>query len=353
MKKQVFILIIGVVFCGLSCNKDVPETMAKPFIIKGIDGSFIPDLRNKNIEFKNTSNQVTDIVELLQTNGVNTIRLRLWHTPASSSSSLSEVAAFAEELKQKGFKIWLCIHYSDTWADPGNQHKPKAWEKVSGNDLADSLYNYTYRVVNKIEPDFVQIGNEINSGFMWPDGSNKNAFFHDLIKTGLRAAKQAHPQAERMIHIAGSEGAENFFNQLNTSDYEIIGISYYPWWHGNDLALLEERLNDLSSKFNKKIVIAETSYPFTLNWQDTEHNVVGLENQLHPDYEATKEGQKAFLQTIYTISTRINQGYGFCYWGGEWVAYRGSVFTEGSSWENLALFDFNRKKLPALAVFNQ
>lgn len=336
----------------LGCNENTEPIVAPVFTIKGMDGSFIPELREQNIAFYNIEKQEEDIVSILKKSGVNTVRLRLWYSPASNSSSLKEVKNFATELHQKGLKVWLCIHYSDTWADPGNQQKPKAWENISGNTLVDSVFNYTFRVVQQIEPEIVQIGNEINGGFLWPDGKANLQLFNSLIKSGLQASKLANPSTERMIHIAGSDKAYTFFSELGTSDYELIGISHYPWWHGNDLEALRKNADYLGNTFNKKVVIAETAYPFTLNYNDDQHNVVGLANQLHPDFEASHNGQLTYLQAIAQLSTENITGYGFCYWGGEWVAYKGSVFTDGSSWENMALFDFNHKALPSLAAFN-
>jgi arabinogalactan endo-1,4-beta-galactosidase len=111
-------------------------------------------------------------------------------------------------------------------------------------------------------------------------------------------------------------------------------------------------MTTLGQTYNKKVLVAETSYPFTLGWNDWTNNVIGLTNQLHPNYPATPEGQRDFLQKIKTTVQNTPNGLGFCYWGTEWIAFRGNQATNGSSWENQALWDFNRKLVPAATVFN-
>jgi len=138
-------------------------------------------------------------------------------------------------------------------------------------------------------------------------------------------------------------------------DYDIIGISYYPIWHGKSLTELELQLNNLSQTFEKEIVIAETAYPFTLGWNDWTANIVGSENQIiTPDFPASPTGQHDFILQINKLSTHnLERGIGFCYWGGELVSWYGNQATNGSAWENQALFDFNNKALPVLDAFER
>ena len=155
-----------------------------------------------------------------------------------------------------------------------------------------------------------------------------------------------------MIHFAGIEGASWFFSKTAAIDYDYIGLSYYPIWHGTDINLLQQTMTTLGQTYNKKVLVAETSYPFTLGWNDWTNNIIGLTNQLHPNYPATPEGQRDFLQKIKTTVQNTPSGLGFCYWGTEWIAFRGNQATNGSSWENQALWDFNGKLVPAATVFN-
>ncbi len=134
-------------------------------------------------------------------------------------------------------------------------------------------------------------------------------------------------------------------------DYDIIGLSYYPWWHGKSLDTLQLTLNQLATKYDKEVVIAETAYPFTLSWNDWTNNFIGNANQLIPGYPATEAGQKAFLWKLRTIVQSNPAGKGFCYWEPEWISIKGPQSTVGSPWENLALFDFQNKVLPAMSVY--
>jgi arabinogalactan endo-1,4-beta-galactosidase len=140
---------------------------------------------------------------------------------------------------------------------------------------------------------------------------------------------------------------------VNPLDYDIIGVSYYPIWHGKSLNDLRFRLTELSNNFGKEILIAETAYPFTLSWNDWTNNIVGLEEQLIlPDYPATPSGQQNFVRDLKNLVLEIDNGIGFCYWGAELIAWDGENSENGSVWENQALFDFDNTELPVLQEFN-
>jgi arabinogalactan endo-1,4-beta-galactosidase len=157
-----------------------------------------------------------------------------------------------------------------------------------------------------------------------------------------------------MIHYAGiGNGASWFFNKMSALDYDYIGLSYYPIWHGKSLSDVTSTINSLSQTHDKKVLIAETAYPFTLGWNDWTNNIVGLDNQLIPTYSATADGQKKYLLAIKSLLKQTTNGIGFCYWGSEWVAFRGTESTNGSSWENQALWDFNNNALPVMDAFSQ
>ena len=143
-----------------------------------------------------------------------------------------------------------------------------------------------------------------------------------------------------------------FFNKVANVDYDYIGLSYYPIWHGKSLSDLQNTMNTLGQLYNKKVVIAETSYPFTFGYNDFTNNIIGLQNQIIDAYPATNDGQKQFLSAIKSTVKQSTNGIGFCYWGAEWVAFRGPTSTNGSSWENQSLWDFNNNSLPVMDVFN-
>lgn len=342
-----------------SCSKD-DETISniEPLesnFISAVDISSFPEIAETNPVFYDFDGNATDFLDILKENGVNTIRLRLWVNPATSHSTLGEVKLFSETLKTKGFKTWITVHYSDTWADPGNQTTPAAWRSLTFAELNTTVYNYTELVVTELNPDYIQIGNEINSGILHPNGNistNINQF-KTLMTSAINAVRTHSSRTQIMLHFAGIENSDWFFNQVSNLDYDIIGLSYYPIWHGKSLSNLSNTMNTLSTAYNKHIVIAETAYPFTLSYNDFTNNIVGLENQLIlPQFTATPDGQKQFIRQIKNLSLNVNKGIGFCYWGAELVAWNGTESTEGSPWENQALFNFNNEALPVLQEFN-
>ncbi|MBL7852109.1 MAG: glycosyl hydrolase 53 family protein [Cyclobacteriaceae bacterium] len=323
--------------------------------MRGADLSFLAEVETEGTLFYTLSDIPRDALTILKDHGCNTVRLRLWHAPANSHSSLDEVAVMATRVRAAGLKVFLSIHYSDTWADPGHQATPLAWQGLSLTDLKDSVYRYTKKVMSVVQPDYVQIGNEINGGMLWELGRiSQAANFFSLVKEGCRAVREAKPSAKILLHFAGTSGADWFFDQVraNTVDYDLIGLSYYPMWHGFSLTDLKASVDALIAENNKPLLIAETAYPFSLGYADYTNNLLGLSSQLIPAYPATPEGQKNFLVAIKSMLKQNAKGAGFCYWGAEWVAFRGPTATNGSAAENMALFSFTNKELPAMEAFS-
>ena len=326
-----------------------------PFFYKGADISYYPRIKTKSLTFYNRNGAIRNFLQILKENGVNTIRLRLWHNPVDEHASFAEVAHFSKELKRLDFKVWLTVHYSDSWADPGKQKIPEAWENLPFSVMKDSLYNYTSKIMAKIEPDIIQIGNEIDPGMLLPVGNiqtNRQQFL-GFLKEGIAAVRNHNSETKIMIHKADARNASWFFDIVKLLDYDLIGVSYYPQWHGKSLSDLKSQLQTLDRRYAQDIVLAETSYPFTLNCNDNTNNVLGDNSQIiYPQFPATLEGQKAYLTEIRNIVASLNKGVGFGYWGAEWVAFEGPIANvNGSVWENQALFDFNLKATPALEVF--
>ena len=346
-----------ILFFLVSCKKEEVATGSangNGFFVSAVDISSYSEILLSNPTFYDLEQGRKDFLLILKENGVNTIRLKLWVNPSSSHSGFNEVEEFTQSLKDKGFKIWLTVHYSDTWADPGKQQIPEMWQGLNFSTLKDSVYNYTKKVVTQINPDYVQIGNEINSGFLHPYGNINTSYqnFIDLVKTGVLAVRQNSTDCKIILHFAGLQNSEWFFDQIKAIDYDIIGLSYYPIWHGKSLVDLKSIMQQLSTTHQKKIMIAETAYPFTLCWNDWTNNIVGQNNQLIlPEYPATPEGQRNFIKQIRSAVKGVSGGIGFCYWGGELIAWNGSQSVKGSTWENQALFDFSNKALPVLIEF--
>ncbi|MFT6147908.1 MAG: arabinogalactan endo-1,4-beta-galactosidase [Saprospiraceae bacterium] len=358
--KYIFFLFILALF--FACNNDnitptpEPEPTPEPLpfdYIRGVDISFLPEIETTSTSFYNEDGESKDALTILKEAGCNTIRIRLWHSPSSAHSSFSEVNTFAKRVHDANLKVWLTVHYSDIWADPGSQTIPTPWQGLNLDTMKDSLSNYTQRIVQEMNPDFIQIGNETNDGFLWNIGKPQNSYY-ELLKTACTAVRATSDSCKIMIHYAGTNGADYFFSNLQNEqiDYDLIGISYYPMWHGKNLDALSNNLKLLKDNYNHPVVIAETAYPFTLDWDDWTNNILGSDEHLIDEYPATPTGQTDFLRKIKEISIR-NDNFGFCYWGTEWISFRGNQANNGSTWENQALFDFNNKALPAMQVLGE
>ena len=338
---------------------------------KGFDASYVKRVEDKGGVYKTAKNQTQDIFVLLAANGVTHVRFRLWNNPADGYCNKADVLALAMRAKAAGLKIMIDFHYSDGWADPGQQTKPAAWNSLNFTQLNQAVYDYSYDVVNAMiqqgtPPDIIEVGNEITHGMLWPDGrvimgdstydtAAQWSNFAALVNSGINGVKATGSNAQIMIHIASGDNAEMrwFFDNLiaNGVSFDVIGLSYYHNWHGT-ISEMSANLSDMATRYGKPILIAETAYPFTLGWNDWTNNVIGLEEQLSPGYPATVAGQTAFLQAVVNMAKAIpnNQGAGVFYWGGEWIA-TSPEDTDGSAWENQALFDFNSKALSTFNVF--
>lgn len=363
MKNSLKTLVLGILLSSVSCSEnEMTQTtpMAKSTrpitvksLIKAADVSYLPLIESEGTIYK-YRNQAQDPLLTLQKAGCNTVRIRLWKNPADVHSGLDEVRALSIRAKQMGFKIWLTVHYSDTWADPGQQTKPAEWANLSFTDLKTAVAAYTATVLDEIHPDIYQVGNETNDGFLFPQGklSTSESQYLQLVQSAVTVIRNQAPATKIMLHYAGISGAEWYFNKVHNIDYDYIGLSYYPVWHGQNMALLQSTMNTLSQVHNKKVLIAETAYAFTLGWNDWTNNIVGLNNQLIPAYPATQAGQKNFLKAIRVMLENSQNGIGFSYWGGEWVAFRGTQSTNGSPFENQALWDFSLNAVQAMDVYN-
>ncbi|MCX6172635.1 MAG: glycosyl hydrolase 53 family protein [Flavobacterium sp.] len=348
MKQLFFILSFLIISCSSNDKIQVDET------IRGADISYLPLIESEGIIFKN-NNQPENVITTLKKTGCNYIRIRLWHTPSDVHSSLTEVKALAERVREAGMKVWITVHYSDTWADPGNQTKPIAWQNLNFNELKIAVSNYTANIVSEINPDIIQIGNETNDGFLWPTGRlsiNENQYIQ-LTNAATIAVRANSNSTKIMFHYAGFENSSTYFTKMNSIDYDYIGLSYYPIWHGKNLNDLKNSINQLGTTFNKKVIIAETAYPFSLGYNDFTNNILGQIDQIITAYPPTPIGQKNFLNDLKNTVKVSDHGIGFCYWGAEWIAFRGPTANNGSPWENQALWDFDNNALPALEFFKK
>ncbi|AWA29482.1 arabinogalactan endo-1,4-beta-galactosidase [Flavobacterium magnum] len=355
MKMKIIALLAFAATFAASCSGDDKKTIENPAVeefIRAADMSTLPEAENSGAVYK-SNGQPEDPLTTLKNAGCNTIRIRLWKDPGTSHSGMAEVKAFAARVKNAGMKVWLTVHYSDTWADPGNQTTPAAWQNLGFDDLKTAVSAYTATVIDEIQPDIFQIGNETNDGFLWPKGklTTNEAQYLQLAAAVSNTIRTKAPNTKIMLHFAGITGADWFFGKVSGIDYDYIGLSYYPVWHGKNLTALKNTIESLGATYGKKVIIAETAYPFTLQWSDWTNNIVGLEEQLIPGFPATPTGQSGFLSALKNTVQSTSKGFGFAYWGGEWVSFRGAEATNGSTFENQALWDFDHNALPVMAAF--
>jgi arabinogalactan endo-1,4-beta-galactosidase len=333
----------------------------------GADVSYVRRCEDKGAIWKNSAGAASDIFAVLNSYATDAIRLRVWVNPSEGYCNKADVLGLALRAKNAGINgLYLSFHYSDTWADPGNQKKPAAWKRYSVSQLEQAVHDHTKDVVSALmaqgtPPTMVSIGNEINCGMLWPDGNvcgsrgwTKWPTLAKFINAGRNGVRNAGSSAQIVLHI--SEGGDNnetgrwWFDNITSQgvQYDVIAISYYSYWHG-PLSELDFNIRDLRARYGKPVIVAETAYPFTLGWADWTDNVIGTESQLYPGYPATPEGQRSFFQAVVTTAKNAGASAVF-YWGGEWVAGKDDKDTNGSTWENQALFDFSWKALPALSV---
>lgn len=358
--KNLLTIFAALLLVSCSSGGESPDPTPNPTptedtFVRAADVSFVPEIEAAGVSFK-YNNTAQDPLLTLKNAGVNYIRIRLWHNPSDGHSGMAEVKQLATRVRNLGMKVWLTVHYSDTWADPGHQTKPVAWQSLNFTNLKSAVAVYTSQIMSEINPEIIQIGNETNDGFLWPEGklSTNEAQYLELTNAAVSSVRNANNTTKIMLQYAGiSNSADWYFNKVKNVNYDYIGISYYPVYHGTSLADVKTKLTGLNQTFSKKVLIAETSYPFTLNWNDWTNNVVGQSNQLVSGYDATASGQKNYILAIKSLVKSVPNGQGFCYWGGEWIAFKGNQATNGSTWENQALWDFNNNALEGIQAFSK
>ena len=372
IKYLFLIFIITATSCSKNENSDHGDNIndAKIFY-KGMDLSFQSELENYNVDYKDENGNSVELLDFVKSKGTNLVRLKLWHTPQDGQNGLDDVKAYAQLIKAKDMDFLLDFHYSDFWAHPGEQTPPAAWQNLALVDLKAAIYNYTKSVIQQLKtqntmPNVIQIGNETDSGFLWNHGKVWDAYndnwinYAGLVSEAIRAIREVDSEGKVkvMLHHSNVEHSIYFFNELQTYnlDFDIIGLSYYPQFQTKDLELIASKLNTLATTFDKDILMVEVAYPFTLQWNDNLTNYVGSLNQIIPEFAPTPQGQKAYMEWLITTIKAIpnDKGIGFCYWAPDWVAFNGNenTSTNGTSWENQCVFDFNLKALPVLDAFN-
>ena len=327
-----------------------------------------------------------DALALFMKHGWTCFRLRIWVDPRGGANGLAYTTALAKRIKAAGGTFMLDFHYSDWWADPQKQNKPAAWAKLDFDALEKQTETYTADVIRTLKaaratPDFVQIGNEITGGMLWPDGQVKvpvstvKVFAGDvkviappepydddkqwdhLIRLlnadvrGVRSATVPKDHVRIVVHIdCGGDWPVTkwYFDHLAKGrvGYDVIGQSYYPNYHGT-MANLRDNLRETIKRFHKDVMVVETAYPTRGN----PPNSGAAKNMVWP---LTPDGQKQFLaELIETVKQAPeHRGIGVNYWHPEATFVPGATGGRGGPDQN-SLFDAKGNPLPALSVSDQ
>ncbi len=396
MKRDLLALISLVVFCvwtpadGVSVTP-IPD-LNKAFIM-GADVSMLGQLESVGAAFSDEKGKAADCLAILKSGGINWIRLRIWNDPVNredvvdggrvlsragdpvggGNDDLAAYIRIAKRAKKLGLKVLADFHYSDFWADPARQTTPFAWRGLGLDALKKAVYDFTSSSLKFMRaagaaPDMVQIGNEVDGGFLWPVGKvwqsgdekiGGEEGFIALLKEAIRAVRDNDRRITIMIHA--SNGGDNalfrkVFDPLVKAgvDFDVIGLSFYPYWHGK-IADLVANMADLETRYGKQLIVAETAYAWTLDNGDSLGNSFGPGSDRLGGYKATVQGQATAIRDIIAavVGMPKSLGIGIFYWEPDWIPVAGAGWRtgDGEVWENQALFDFHGKALPSLKVF--
>lgn len=340
----------------------------------GGDVSMLPKYEEAGSKYLTSDGEsISDVLTFFKDQGMNAMRVRLfvnpnkqttengkWTTDENVCQDLDWVKALGKRIKDKGLKFMLDFHYSDTWADPAKQWTPAAWADLDDAALAQKLYDYTKDALSQLkaagaEPDMIQTGNEISYGMLWGvlnSSSLKQCYpstkyddnwsrFTNLLTQATKACREECPDAKIILHVertSTSQQKDNsnytalnyFYKKMKAAniDYDIIGLSYYPYFHGA-ISELEGVINLLETNYSdKKIMIVEFGYPYAWAVPGTTYNYTAT-------YPYSDAGQKAITADVVTMLNKHNNVNGLFWWWPEYNAY----WTSLSGWYNAPLFD--------------
>jgi len=368
--------------------------------IKGMDISSLTEVELLGGVFYDDSVPL-DLFALLKRYNANSIRLRLWNSPFADDDAsylggncdIESILKLAKRAKAQKMSILLDFHYSDFWADPGKQFKPKAWNNLSGENLEKAIYDFTFSTLkrfksNHVLPEYVQIGNEITNGLLWPDGKlepspnggvrNGYPSLAKLLRAAIKAVKEISPRTKIVLHLerSGDNAVyREWFDQIlikEKVDCDIIGVSYYVYWHGPFEGFIRN-IKDVQTRYKKPIMIVETSFGFTGKEYDAmlkPSNYAGLvmtDNKYESldkksPFTLSIEGQNAFVKKLLATIDELGI-IGFYYWEPAWLPLTGSSWASeaaikyihetkgvGNEWANQGLFDYHGYVLPAMKL---
>ncbi len=376
--------------------------------IRGVDISSIIAEEKSGVVYYNEEGAEQDIFQTLAQNGVNYIRVRVWNDPYDENGSgygggnndTKTAAEIGARAAKYGMKLCVDYHYSDFWADPNKQQCPKAWEGMAIEDKSEALYQFTKESLSEIIDagaviGMVQIGNETNNGMSGETDWTKR---RQLMQAGSRAiretAQETGQDMQIVVHftdVSDKKGTLAIAQKLldKEIDYDIFAVSYYPFWHGS-LENLTDVLREISGEYGKKVLVAETSYPYTDGDGDGSANSIGG-TDVTPEYAVSAQGQTNEIRDVCAAVADVGEaGLGVFYWEPAWIpvnvyqedapdaasallanqeswekngsgwasSYAASydpkdagVYYGGSSWDNQALFDYEGHPLESLKVF--
>lgn len=370
--------------------------MKKKQFIKGMDISTLHELEALGAVYYDKG-KCKDLLVILRDYGVNAVRLRLWNDPyapdgtayGAGTNDLATTILLAKRAQAAGMQILIDFQYSDFWADPGKQTIPKAWQGLDDAGLIDAVFIYTKETLLLMQhegvlPDMVQVGNELTNGLLWPNG--KKPAYQNIarfVDAGIRAVREvsAVKRLPVMIHLDNGGNLEMYRDWFDhymeyrdqTLDFEYIGLSYYPFWHGT-MQMLADNMEMLANRYGKDLIIAETSMGFTMEdyaqyekLDETARKGMATKPELVEklEFPMTPEGQCAFMKKLIRLITEVpeQKGAGYFYWEPAWIpvpgcgwaneaalAYTKEHGPNGNEWANQALFDYEGNALPALTV---
>lgn len=350
--------------------------------IRGADLSGVTKNEDLGGQYFAQDGSAGDPVQILADEGANFGRVKVWVDPADGYNSTAQVVSMSKRIKAAGMQLLVDFHYSDRWTDPGAQGTPAAWVGHSPEQLAADVAQHTTTVLTALKDagitaDYVQVGNEINPGMLWPSGQTWDVDPNDgvadaqwdnlalFLTAGSNAVKAIDPSTKVILHLTninnGIDGLTWWFDNVTSRGvpFDLIGLSYYSYWHGS-LADLQNAVSTLSTRYDRDVLVVETAYPFTLadNANAPWENVIDTESELTPGYPATVEGQRANFRAVQDVVAAApgGRGLGAVYWEPAWTSVPGNGWdpadpSSGNAWENQAVFDFDGVALPSITAF--
>ena len=369
MKRALTALLCLVILATTTATATPAQAGPRPLPIRGADVSSLAKSEALGGVYRYADGRRGDALRVLSQAGLNHIRLKVWVNPADGYNTKTQVLAIARRAKAAGLRLLVDFHYSDTWADPGKQFKPAAWAALPLDRLVQAVHDHTFDVLDALRrqgtpADLVQVGNEINGGLLWPEGGNAHwSNTARLLNAGYDAVKRVSSRTQVVLHLAngGDNGLYRWWFDNAAAHgirYDVIGLSYYPYWHGT-LEAFQANINDVATRYGRPVVVAETGYPFTTADDDGWENLITAAEP-YPGYPSTPQGQAALLREVAQIVRDVpgGLGLGLFAWEATWTGVEGNGWdpadpSTGNAWENQALFDFADRALPAMRALGE